>query len=796
MSHLQNSRRLFQGCVDDYSTVATGPGHPLFFPTVHTGLQPPAVFLKSTRIFRTVVRWVFFPLMVLLIFGHASAQESSQLFKDDKNVPWHIVADEITYDDKMKVYTGTGQVVITKKNKNLSADYVLFDQSTMEVSADGHVVMTVGENILTGSRMEMNLDAETGTVYDGTIFLQENHFYIKGDKIQKVGEDSYTADKASVSSCDGDQPAWKITGRNLKITVEGYGVVKHAALWAKKVPVLYTPYLVFPAKLKRQSGLLAPQFGYDDRKGAVYLQPLYWAINESSDATFYSHFMSQRGEKLGAEYRYVLDEQSKGTLMFDFLDDRKVDDGSPGSDQWGFDGDDVLRPNSDRYWFRAKHDQALPSGFLARLDIDYVSDQDYLREFQYGYNGFDETRAYFNKVFGRELDEYDNPVRLNRLNVNRNWSLYSLNAELRWYDDVINRRQSETDDTLQQLPAITFDGAKQKILTSPFYFDLKSEYTYFYSEDALRGHRGDVYPRLYLPYRFRNYFSFEPSVGVRETVWHFDKDEDGPSDKSTLNRNMYDVKVDLSSEIYHIFNLNGEGVQRIKHTVMPQIIYDYIPEKDQSEFPLFDSLDRIERKNIVTYSLTNTLTSKSGTPTENRATPPTDKLVNDDRYEPLTHTYNQFCWFKLEQSYDIDKANEDDPEPFSPINIRLQIFPRKYFAIDADADWSHYDSAFRSRNVALTLWDPRGDKLFVSHRYKIDASESVYTDLHLKISDSLSVVAEYERDIFNGNNLKSGLGFLYETQCWSLYTKYLKEGDDQKIGFMIELRGIGGVGSK
>jgi len=502
MSHLQNSRRLFQGCVDDYSTVTTGPGHPLFFPTVHTGLQPPAVFLKSTRIFRTVVRWVLFPLMVLLIFGHASAQESSQLFKDDKNVPWHIVADEITYDDKMKVYTGTGQVVITKKNKNLSADYVLFDQSTMEVSADGHVVMTVGENILTGSRMEMNLDAETGTVYDGTIFLQENHFYIKGDKIQKVGEDSYTADKASVSSCDGDQPAWKITGRNLKITVEGYGVVKHAALWAKKVPVLYTPYLVFPAKLKRQSGLLAPQFGYDDRKGAVYLQPLYWAINESSDATFYSHFMSQRGEKLGAEYRYVLDEQSKGTLMFDFLDDRKVDDGSPGSDQWGFDGDDVLRPNSDRYWFRAKHDQALPSGFLARLDIDYVSDQDYLREFQYGYNGFDETRAYFNKVFGRELDEYDNPVRLNRLNVNRNWSLYSLNAELRWYDDVINRRQSETDDTLQQLPAITFDGAKQKILTSPFYFDLKSEYTYFYSEDALRGHRGDVYPRLYLPYLY------------------------------------------------------------------------------------------------------------------------------------------------------------------------------------------------------------------------------------------------------------------------------------------------------
>ena len=796
MSHLQNLRPLFQGCPYETGTVPVGPSSPVLLSAIRTLLETAAGFLKSNRICRTVVRWVLVPLTAVLAFGHASAQEVPKLFQDDKSVPWHIVADEITYDDNTKVYTGRGRVIITKKNKNLSADYVRFDQSTMEVSAEGNVVMTVGENVLTGSRMEMNLEAETGTVYNGTIFLQENHFYIKGEKIQKVGKDSYTADKASVSTCDGDRPAWKITGRNLKVTVEGYGVVKHAALWANKVPVLYSPYLVFPAKLKRQSGLLTPQFAYGDRKGAVYLQPLYWAINESSDATFYPHYMSRRGVKLGGEYRYVLDEVSKGTLMADFLDDRQVDDGSPGSDKWGFDGDDVLRPNSDRYWFRAKHDQALPSDFSARLDVDVVSDQDYLREFQYGYTGFEETRTYFNREFGRELDEYDNPVRYNRLNVNRNWFLYSLNADLRWYDDAVKRRQSETDDTLQQLPVITFDGSRQKILTSPFYFDLKSQYTYFYSQDALRGHRGDVYPRFYLPYRFRSYFSLEPSVGVRETVWHFDKEEYSPIDKNTLNREMYDVKVDLSSEIYRTYDLNGERIQRIKHTVRPQVVYEYIPEKDQSEFPLFDSIDRIQRKNVVTYSLTNTLTSKSKSLKKNEAVPATGEPGTGERQVPQAHTYNQFCWFKLEQSYDIDKENEDDPEPFSPINIRLQIFPRKYFAIDADADWSHYDNAFRSRNIAVTVWDSRQDKLFVSHRYKRDTSESVYADLRVKISDRLSAVAEYERDIFNGNNLKSGLGFLYETQCWSLYAKYLKEEDDEKIGFMIELYGIGGIGSE
>ena len=661
----------------------------------------------------------------------------------------------------------------------------------MKAFADGHVIMTAGQDILTGSSMEMDLNAETGTIYNGTIFLQENHFYIKGDKLKKVGKDSYTADKASITTCDGDRPAWKITGRNLKITIEGYGFVKHAALWAKKIPVLYTPFLVFPVKLKRQSGLLPPQFGYSDRKGTEYNQPFYWAINQSSDATFYVHHMGRRGEKFGLEYRYVLDEKSKGILMYDFLNDKKVDDGSfDSSKKWGYEDDDVLRPNSDRYWFRMKHDQALPFEFFAKLDIDIVSDQDYLREFKSGYTGFNETNAYFLETFGRDLDDYNDPVRVNRFNLNRIWSLYSLNAELRWYDNVIIRRQEETDTTLQKLPFIEFDGVRQRIYSSPFYFDLDSEYTYFYSEDGARGHRMDAHPRFYLPYSYKGYFTVEPSIGVRETVWHFDKDEFSSSDKKTLYRDMYDIKIDLSSEIYHIFNVNGKSIEKIKHSIKPQVIWDYIPEKDQDEFPSFDDLDRIERQNLITYSITNTLTSKSKENREKKDAYSIDKTYGHENYNPPSYAYNQFCRFELEQSYDINKAKEDDPEPFSTIYGEIEIVPVKYFSIDADAQWSHYDNRFRSRNVALNLWDKRGDKLFVEHRYTIDSSESIYTDLLLKVSDRLSAYAEYERNIFEGEDIKYGVGFLYETQCWSLDLRYIDEENDRKYLFMIDLFGI------
>ncbi len=441
-----------------------------------------------------------------------------------------------------------------------------------------------------------------------------------------------------------------------------------------------------------------------------------------------------------------------------------------------------------------KHDQALPHGFFARLDIDYLSDQDYLNEFKDGYTGFSETDEYYIKEFGRGFDAYDDPVRLNRFNVNRSWSLYSLNAELRWYDDVIKRRQEETDTTLQRLPVITFNGSKQKISTSPFYFDIGSEYTYFYSEDGPRNHRMDIHPRSYLPYNFRNYFTIEPSVGLRETIWHFDKEEYSSSDKKTLTRELYDIKVDLFSEVFHVFNIEGKRVERIKHTIRPNIIYDYIPEKDQSELPSLDGIDQIARNHLITYSLTNTLTSKSKKITGQKSVGPTDTPKGDGGVDPPSYAYNEFFRFKLQQTYDINKEKEDDPEPFSPIHGELELYPVRYFSITADADWSHYDSNFRSRNVAATFWDMRGDRLLVDHRYQRDTSETVYTNLGIKISDRLSVRGEYERNIFDSKDLKHGFGFLYETQCWAFDFNLTKEGDDLGFNFMIRLFGIGGIG--
>ena len=726
------------------------------------------------------------------------AEIQERFFEDDSAEPWHIAADEMSYDHKTDQYVAKGNAVITKKGRKLTADFVRFNYNTMEVLAVGHVIMTAGEDVLIGDRMEMDLEAEIGTIYNGTVFLKENHFYIKGNKIKKLGENSYFVDKASLTSCNGESPPWKVTGRNLKVTLEGYGFISHAALWVKKMPLLYTPFLVFPAKQKRQSGLLPPQIGYSERKWEEYNQPFYWAINESSDATFYLYHMGRRGDKVAFEYRYVLDNDSKGTMMYDFLKDRKVDDGTQyfeetgileSSKEWGYRSDSVLRPNTDRYWFRWKHDQAMPFGFFAKLDIDIISDHDYLHEFKNGYTGFKKTSTYYSDNFGRDLDEYDDSTRVNSLSVNKIWSQYSLNAELRWYDNVINRRQGGMDTTLQQLPLIEFDASKQKIYETPFYVDFDSEYTYFYSKDGNRLHRLDLYPRFYLPYNFRSYFTFEPSFGVRETAWYVDDYLDGTVETNKmLNRQIYDIKLDLFTEIYKIYNINGKNLDRIKHSIKPQIIYNYTPEQDQEEYP-----DTIEKNNLVTYSITNTFTSRSKESAEEKM----EEAEDEENDEPASYNYNEFCRFLIEQSYDIGEARDDNPEPFSPIYAELELLPAKYLSLQADAKWCQYENSFLTRNVAVALSDYRGDRLFVEHRYALDSSESVYYNINLKMSDSLEVFGEYERNLYDGRDIRTIVGFLYESQCWSIRCFYEDENEsDRRYGFIVSLYGLGEIGTE
>ena len=362
---------------------------------------------------RQWVKSLWRDILLIVIFGwafclpwNASAAEPffSQPLTGGEE-PWQLEADQVRHDQLKDEYVAEGNVVIQRLDQSIAADLIRFNRQTMIAEASGNVVAISGSDILTGSYMQINLDEEIGHIVDGTIFLKENNYHIAGERIEKTGPKTYTIDRATITTCDGDKPAWKFTGRDVKILEDGSGTAKHAAFYARSLPVLYSPYVYYPARKRRQTGLLLPEFSLGPRKGFSYNQPFFWAISDSQDATFYANPMLNRGVKTGAEYRYYLSNQAKGAILLDGFNDDKVDDGSTDSrKKYGFDDGpiDYLRPNQDRYWFRMSHHQAMADSVNAKLDIDLISDQDYLREFSSGFMGFNETNRYFNQqLFAR-----------------------------------------------------------------------------------------------------------------------------------------------------------------------------------------------------------------------------------------------------------------------------------------------------------------------------------------------------------------------------------------------------------
>ncbi|MFZ5562913.1 MAG: LPS assembly protein LptD, partial [Thermodesulfobacteriota bacterium] len=339
-----------------------------------------------------------------------------------------------------------------------------------------------------------------------------------------------------------------------------------------------------------------------------------------------------------------------------------------------------------------------------------------------------------------------------------------------------------------------------------------SEYLYGYTEDSLRGHRTDIHPRIALPGRVKNFFSFEPSLGVRETFWQVERYGEESGEDRARSRELYDARLEMASELYRVFDLNPETGERLCHTIVPQVRYDYVPEKDQDTYPRFDdSIDIIEAANTVTYSVTNLLTFKGWQEAgAERETPPQagEAEAAQSPAEALqpsrTAFYREAARLKLSQSYDINEAGEDDPakwqnperrQPFSPVLAELDLRPSSFFRFDGDARWEPYAGKWTGYTGELAFSDARGDEFSGGYRYKQNASESVYGAATLVINDAFSLYADYERNIFQHMDILAKFGVIYRSSCWSVDVSYADEPDDRTYLVMFTLYGLGEIGT-
>jgi LPS-assembly protein len=745
------------------------------------------------------------------------------LMKLDPGQPWQIEADRISYDQIRDEYIAEGNVVIWKQDRSITADTARYNVQTKMAYAEGHVVLTAGSDILTGDYLENDMESEQGYITNGTIFIAKSNYHIQSDRIIKTGPENYTIGQGVVTTCDGALPDWKIAGRDVTVKDDGSVTAWNAVVYARDMPFFYYPYIDIPPG-KPTTGLLMPQGGYSTRKGAFATQPFYWAIDERSDATFYLEYMSERGWKPGVEYRYFLTREAKGAVMFDYFHDEQVDNGTNKQNQdYGFKdaGGDFLRPNRDRYWFRMSHENPLPEGFLGRLELDIPSDQDYLREFKTGYMGFEDSRAYFNRFFGRVLDDYNAPVRTNRLLVSKAWASFSLNAEADWYDNV--DKGANWKETPQILPQVSLIAPKQQLGTSPFFGTLNTQYIDYWKDRGYGVQRADMWPRVYYPIGLPPYLTIEPSAGLRETVWDQYKTDaaDAWSDNQYFHRELYDARLTLFTDVSRVYTVDQENLTKVKHAVRPELSYTYVPDVDQKDLPLIDTKDRVINRRRIAYSLTNTLTSKSPVAAEVREaraqeTQPREETLRETivTETPSDYDYRDFMRLKVGQYYDLAR----ELHPFSPFFGKLQFLPAEKIKLETETTYNVYEQRFDRYNIGLSLSARQRDRLSVSYRYDRDPLaverlddydvqqeiflptstdnkkvDYLFTELRLGLTERFTLITSYEND-FSDQSYKVGAGFVFDSQCWTLETLATYGTEDIGFEIRIRLKGIGEFG--
>jgi len=592
--------------------------------------------------------------------------------------------------------------------------------------------------------------------------------------MEKVAENTYLIKNFRLTTCDGPSPAWSITGSEVRVTIEGYGKVKQAALRVRDFPIFYVPYMIFPAKTERQTGLLPPRIGYSDRNGMDIEIPFFWAMSDQADATFYERIISQRGLMQGLEFRYVAENDSKGIYLFDILSDR-IEEKDLNNPEHA-DLSPFARTNGTRYWLRSRTEQQFPLGLRARFDTDVVSDQDYLEEFQGGLFGF-KARPDIAEESGRPIDEIHSPFRRSAFRLSRDHEDYGLQALASYHQRPEN---PVNDTTPQPLAGLDFVILPRPLPELPLSFSLDTDYDYIWRDVGQKGHSISFTPELTYPMWLGPYLEFEPSVSfTRDTQWIDNHHDDRQS------RDAYKFQTRLSTFMERIFDLEWRKIKRIKHKITPTLSYEYRIHKDEDRYqPWFEPIDAEGKINRVTFSIDNMLDAK--------------KVDSKG-----STTYSQLGTFSLSQGYDIDEAQRDEEpwkkkEPFEPLKGVMTFMPFPDLDIDAEAHWDHYDDDISFADLSLELEVDRSggrkDSYEIDYVYQKDSNKSLSYSLNVNLLPRFSAGSTLKRDLDIDQNIENSYWVEYESQCWGVRMTAAKLDDVSSIMLTFRLLGLGDIG--
>jgi LPS-assembly protein len=248
--------------------------------------------------------WVLVVTAFALIRGTFGFEASFPLSEKEQI---QVLSEKAYQWPKEKKFEAVGNVVITQGAKTIYGKKASISGETGEAMVMGNVRYIGPKMTLHGTKFNYNFRSKFFSVENAKLLT--GNFTLFAKTVFRKEIDKIVALNAEFSTCKDCPKSWSIYGKKVEIIPGEYIHVTNGFLVIEGISFLYIPYLVFPIKTGRQTGLLLPDFSISKLVGVILKQPFYWVIDDNIDLTMEPGIYGRRGLYNELQYRHVLGEK-------------------------------------------------------------------------------------------------------------------------------------------------------------------------------------------------------------------------------------------------------------------------------------------------------------------------------------------------------------------------------------------------------------------------------------------------------------------------------------------------------
>ncbi|HXQ30579.1 MAG TPA: LPS assembly protein LptD [Steroidobacteraceae bacterium] len=551
------------------------------------------------------------------------------------------------------------------------------------------------------------------------------------------------------TACPVGHRDWFLKAQSIDIDQKaGLGVGRDVELNFKGVPLFYLPVVSFPTSDARKSGFLFPTIGESSNNGFELAVPYYWNLAPNYDATLTPGYMSKRGATFGTEFRFLTSD-SRGQFQSDWVPyDASAD--------------------RDRSFIRFTEQTDFTSRLRFDTNIAYASDSAYFEDFGVG----SESTSVIYLTRAARLTYLDS-----------HWQATGLVEQWQTIDETV----AATDRPYTRAPQITIRGQFGEGVGPGF--DVRGEAVNFTRDTGIQGARYDLEPTASWAFREPGAF-FVSSLGWRATRYAL-RDDPGVDDSPAFSAPIAAIDSGLTFE-----RIDGSRLE----TFEPRALYTYIPYRDQSTVPIFDT--GLPDFNLIQLFRSERYVGGDRLGDANQlAVGATSRLVD-------AASGSQFLAATLGEIYYFTPPRVTLPnEPAvvgdtSDVVAQLDVAAYKHWNIDLGEQWDPHAGHADVSELQLQ-YRPANDRVVnVGYRFRRDLLEQLDTSAAWPVADSWNLYARYVYSLRDRTATDAFAGFEYRSCCWALrlvfrhYVSTFTGTRDTSLSLQLELNGLSSVGQK